>query len=69
MIGLSPLSVSASCRHFADKLFSTPWHRVALTGTRATLGQDKKAQIAIWSDGVACYASYFQAGCVRILDS
>jgi len=30
--------LGSSCRHFADKLFSTRWHRVALPGTKAALG-------------------------------
>jgi hypothetical protein len=53
------VSIGASCRHFADKLFTTPWHRVVLPDTKVALGQDEKTQIAIWSDGVARYASYF----------
>jgi len=64
MIMVDPLAwvetkQSPFCRHFADKLFNTSWHRVALPDKKVALRQGETAHIAIWRDGVARYASYF----------
>jgi len=44
---------------FCRQTLWQPMTQVALPDTKAALGKDKKAPVAIWSDGVARYASYF----------
>ena len=46
--GSALFAMSGFCRHFADKLFSTPQYRVAVLDTKSCLTLEQTRRYAIW---------------------